>query len=101
VQAIVVWSAIWLIDAVLNLVGATRVADELFSGSGATDSIVYWTGYWWTYLASRSVLWGMPIIMFLPVASLWNSSVQFRLIHGLRSNASENTTVRAKELTAP
>ena len=83
----VVWSAIWLIDGLLELVGAIRIADELFPSSGAADLIVYWSGYWWTYLASRSVLWGGPIIVFLPLISLWNSSMRLRLNHGSRQRA--------------
>lgn len=96
----VVWSAIWLIDGVLNLVGATRVADELFQGS-ATDLIVYWSGYWWTYLVSRSVLWGVPIIVFLPIASFWTSSIHLRLSHRSRSNAFESANRSAEELLTP
>jgi hypothetical protein len=97
----VIWTGIWLIEGVLNLVGAIRIADELPSSSGATGLIGFWSGYWWMFLASRSVLWGVPIIMCLPVASLWHSAVQLRLSHGSRPIGFESATVPSRSLQSP
>jgi hypothetical protein len=70
IGAAIIWSGIWLIAGVLNTMDAIRIHDDLSRTLGAQALIDYWSGYWLVFLHVGALVWGLPVIVGLLIASM-------------------------------